>query len=248
MITTTKNILGITRAVIWFAGSDYRLQPNFPSIAYFRQHSLRLQLPSTQVVHAEDFSTLYIDLENSFPALESGMSRTTRYDIRRAKKERVSIELCSQDHESIVTFVKRMACFNQSKKRPTTLSVSYLENTRPHWSLYSAAIGTAWLAHLLLIRDEKRVRQWVAFADPDFSNRALVGYASKAMVWQSIVDAQERKYQVYDFGGICTDEQDPAYGITQYKLSFGGYRVEERNSLVISNPLLRLGYRLKVVR
>jgi lipid II:glycine glycyltransferase (peptidoglycan interpeptide bridge formation enzyme) len=69
-----------------------------------------------------------------------------------------------------------------------------------------------------------------------------VGYASKALIWHSMREAKAKGFSVYDFGGVILNKAHPAFGITQFKSSFGGYPAHEKNSLVIPKALCRALY------
>ncbi len=71
-----------------------------------------------------------------------------------------------------------------------------------------------------------------------------VGLLNRWLHWQAIRHYREAGLRIYDLGGLNFDESSPAYGITQFKLSFGGTVVHEHNYTVLNSLPLRAAYRL----
>ena len=71
-------------------------------------------------------------------------------------------------------------------------------------------------------------------------------YAGNALQWQIIADAIRRGYRTYNMCGGTTNESDSLYGITKFKMSFGGEMREFRRYSAGGNRILRfLAYRLR---
>jgi len=71
-------------------------------------------------------------------------------------------------------------------------------------------------------------------------------YAGNALQWEIIADAIRRGYRVYNMCGGTSDPSDPLYGITKFKLSFGGEMRPFRRYSASGNRILRfLVYRLR---
>ena len=227
--------------VVWFAIGQYDCH-RFPAhITYFRQH--KLSIPSEFAVTSEPFHTLQLDLGKNSDALFSGFTKTIRNEIRRAERESIRISREQQFSPGISGFIARQRQFNQRKHLGAPMSEKQFQQVDGNWRLYSAHLGESWLADLLLLHDENRIRQWIAISNLDYESRAMAGYASKSLVWQSITDAQRDNFSIYDFGGIVPDENDARFGITAYKRAFGGEEVQESNAVVISNAFWRVGYK-----
>jgi len=239
MIRIRSRKLGVAREENWFASGAYRPSSFDAAVTYFRQHTL--QIPSGYLVASEPFHTLTIDLTRERQAILGGMAKNCRYEIERAGRERIAVTRSCAPGEELERFLTAHAGFNAAKGLGAPLSRRQLE---PHaWSLYKAERGE-WLSYLLTTRDERRCRVWVFINNLAVENRALLGFASRRLVWESICDAQDLGLATYDFGGVVLDERDPRYGITRFKRSFGGTPAEECNALVIPNPFLRAAYRV----
>ena len=238
-IKTNYGIFG--HEVIWFAAGIYDRAQYEAQITYFRQH--RLAIPAEYTVQAERFFTLFLDLARAEEQILARFSKTVRNEIGRAEREHVEIARVA-DTASAGPFVERHREFAARKHLGKSISQKQLQSSEQNWRLYTAKLGEVWLADLLLLSDEKRLRQWIAISNLDHASRPLIGYASKSLVWRSIQEARGEGFEIYDFGGIIKEESDPRYGITMYKKAFGGYEVEESNALVIPNQLFRKAYAL----
>ena len=70
----------------------------------------------------------------------------------------------------------------------------------------------------------------------------MVGNANRLLRLRTLELAKDMGYEKYDWGGICTDPNDPRYSISEYKLSFGGKVFENRT---LKSPLYSF---LEIVR
>jgi lipid II:glycine glycyltransferase (peptidoglycan interpeptide bridge formation enzyme) len=241
MINIRKNKFLISRCVTWFASGEYIREKHSALITYFRQHTMKF--PIAYVVQSEPFYTLIIDLLQNREVIHKNIAKNTRYEIERAEREGIVVNRYDELSKEFKHFLEQHAIFNNYKKLGQSLTQDQL--TSHHLTLYKATLpdGT-WLSYLLLTSDEERIRVWVFINNLELASRTLVGYASRRLIWASICDAQDSGLRLYDFGGVVIDERDPLYGVTRFKKSFGGNLVEERNSLVIPNPIIRTAYRM----
>lgn len=247
MLKIRKSAYFLNHETVWFASEDYDPKLYPADVTYFRQH--RLSIPSKFVMSSEPFSTLFLELATG--DLVKGLSTTTRYHLNRGAREGIRLVESQKDSPSIVEFCQRHSIFSRAKslgKAPSphrkALLPRDLQEIKEHWSLYSAFMRDTWLADLLVIHDDDRARLWVIANNLEYKPRSIVGDASKSLVWRSICDAKAKGHAIYDFGGVVLDQNDPRYGVTRFKRSFGGFLVTEENSVVAPNPIVRAGYQL----
>lgn len=229
----------IRREVVWFASGGYSREDYPADITLFRQHDVNL--PTEAVVDDHEFVTMILDLGQPIPVLEESLATTTRYEIRRARREGVTIRKEARDFDA---FLERHRRFNRAKRLGAALDREQIARCRGNVRLYSAWRATDWFADLLLIHDDARIRQWVMVNDFTSTDRAILGYASRLLVWHSIELAKAEGFARYDFGGIVREPSDPRHGITRFKASFGGSELVERDSIVIPSRALRNAFRL----
>lgn len=240
MLVSNRMRFPYSRDVVWFASGEYSTSRFRARVTYLRQHSM--DIPLELIVSDERFYTLFLDLSHDVDDLKSRFTKTFRYDINRSRKEAITHLRQEIGGEGGEAFVERHRAFNLKKGLGRSLTTVDLMRLKGSLRLYSAFKGEEPLADILLISDGFRARQWVVVNNTNHPSRNLVGYASKALVWESIQDAKASNHQIYDFGGIVLDENDPRHGITEYKRSFGGRLVEERNTLVVRNRVDRAVY------
>lgn len=231
----------ISREVAWFADVPYSRAAYPAQVTVLRQH--RIEPPLSFILHDEFFTTLVLDLRCGLSDLEARFSKTTRYEIARAMRQGFMVTTSYGDH--LAAFTERHRRFNAAKHLGPPLRSKDLARLSGHVSLYSVSNGPQWLADLMVIGDERRVRQWVTISDIWTASRAHTGYATRLAVWKSIADAKARGVETYDFGGIVRDREDPRHGITAFKSSFGGTEITERNTIVIHSTLIRRCYELR---
>jgi hypothetical protein len=244
-----KSVYFLNHETVWFASGDYDPKLYPADVTYFRQH--RLSIPRKFVMISEPFSTLFLELSTG--DLVKGLSTTTRYHLNRGAREGIRFVESQKDTSSIAEFCQRHSIFTKGKSLGKSKALlprnkgtlpRDLEPVKEHWSLNSAFIKDIWLADLLVIYSDDRARLWVITNNLDYNPRSIVGDASKSLVWRSICDAKTKGFAIYDFGGVILDENDPRYGVTRFKRSFGGYLVTEENSIVVPNPIFRAGYQI----
>lgn len=232
----TFNFL-IRKETVWFAHGLYSKKEYTAHITYFRQHSL--DIPQEFIVYDEDFHTLVLNLSEDLDALYANISRSNRQDIEHAKKEGVLISCFRDSEKGVKDFVHRHGEFNKAKGLGKAISKNDVIALKGNWSIYNAVLKGEWLVQHIHIYDGERMRAWVNGSNLNISLRKCLGYAGKAMFWQSICDAKNMGLKLFDFGGIVLDKDDPRYGITLYKKYFGGSLLTQRNTLVIPDPFIR---------
>lgn len=239
MIKIRNKHFGLSHDVIWFASGKFDPIYYDALITYFRQHTM--DLPPEYVVYSESINTLLFDLSQDRDVLYKNVAKNSRYEIERALREGIIVTRYENWSDEVALFLERHAAFHKQKHYGEAVKQSQLNGHK--WLLYEAEQAGVWLSYMLLTRDEERIRMWVFINNLEFDKRALIGFASRRLVWQSICDAQDMGLRFYDIGGVVLDEQDSRYGVTKFKKSFGGNLVTEQNSLVITNPLVRAAYR-----
>jgi hypothetical protein len=192
----------LSREIVWFAKGSYENGGYGAAVTLFVQHDLHL-LPKHRVVHGERFHTLFLDLSSPLDVLERSMTGTIRYEIKRAVRDNIRVDELPRNESVIEAFHARQSGFNRGKSIGRPIPVSALASSAD-WTLYSANRDGKWLADLLLISDGRRTRQWAAMSNSEMAG-AMVGYASRALVWRSICDARARIS-----GSLLTCSQQPA--------------------------------------
>jgi hypothetical protein len=242
MIRVTTTRAGLRHDVVWFASGEFDAT-RFPAdVTYLRQHSMTL--PAAAVLRSTPVDTLVLDLRHDEDAIWSAVRKSVRYDIRRATQEGLVISGTTDPTDvAVTTFLERHGAFVARRDLGAAVTRRQLEAYAGHWTLLSATSDGTWLSHLLLLHDETRSRQWVAFSASDqAADRAVVGRASKALVWHSVLLARAAGRRVYDVGGVSADRPE-LEGITAYKRAFGGTPLLEHDALVVPRRSRRLAYR-----
>ncbi|HEX2949596.1 MAG TPA: peptidoglycan bridge formation glycyltransferase FemA/FemB family protein [Armatimonadota bacterium] len=63
------------------------------------------------------------------------------------------------------------------------------------------------------------------------------GSLNSYLHWWEMQYYKERDVHLYDWGGVTTDQQSSAYGVTQFKKKFGGDMIREWNMILLGSML-----------
>ena len=221
MITVIRKKMGLTYRQHWFA----RQARGGWGLTTLRQF-IGDQVPGFPF-HKQTQHTLLIDLTQDDEALQSGMSKNMRAQLRKAEKDGFVWE----QTEDLAGFRELFNNF-AADKGLKALSKGVLEAEKEH--LFVARIlfeGKAVVAHAYLVdREERRARflygATVRLAEGVDAN--LVGRANRLAHYLEMGHFRTIGLKTFDFGGYALDTLDAQkQGINQFKESFGGRIVEE---------------------
>lgn len=142
-------------------------------------------------------------------------SETTRNEIRRAlKTPELSFELPTKKKDAIYELY---AQFEREGGRPVRKK-SYVERS---------ILGGAWLQGRLIagiiVYDSfpyLRINAIISLRNTDKEISKIVGFATRALVFELMRFGRDKNYELVDLGGINTQEEKKK-GITAFKMSFG---------------------------
>lgn len=182
-------------------------------------------------------TTLCIELQNSEKQLRKEMNRTTRYQINKAGKDGLDVELIIQpttkDVAEFTVFFNNFA----KEKGIEKARVDKLEALRLNNQLVISYIrhenGGKMASHLY-IADGKRATMFYSASarfEKDDIKPIEVGRANRYLHWQDILFFKQRKYRLYDFLGLSQKENDlEQQNINKFKKGFGGKEITEYQS------------------
>jgi lipid II:glycine glycyltransferase (peptidoglycan interpeptide bridge formation enzyme) len=73
--------------------------------------------------------------------------------------------------------------------------------------------------------------------------KKLSGYLNRYLHWYAIKKFKSENFKIYDFGGINLDRNSETYGITKFKLSFGGEIIKQYDYILHKIPHLKYFYK-----
>lgn len=174
-------------------------------------------------MHLAAEHTIIIDLKLSEDELLAKMRRQTRYDVRRATKQGISVEK-SNSEELFKEFRKVQA---ETAKRqnfiPPDLKTLLAEREAfgENITIYVARTdeGEA-IAYGLIVKDGQEADYYEAASTP--LNHKMPG--AHALIWQAIKDLKAEGYERFNLWGIAPAGQpNHRYaGVTTFKTGFGG--------------------------
>lgn len=205
----------------------------------------------------EDVKSDYYQIERRTPVFNldqplekifSKFNKTTRNEINRTLNDpRLAFDLDSQQYDD---FHNLYVEFERRKKR---LNYILNKNTLSTKSkLFMACIADKPVAAILCYDDNKILRARIICSrrleTEDSEIKKLSSYATRRLVYEICKYGINNGYKMFDMGEICDDPNDPAYSISQFKLSFGGEIISNFHYYKIINPWLKLLARAKKVK
>jgi len=188
-------------------------------------------------------NTVFVELDRTEDELLKSFSKTTRYNIRYAKRKGVVIKRYNLPED-----ISRIAAFYSLLKETQKRSyfhiqhISYFEQlwkefTRnKHSYLYEAYYQDILLHSLLVLKTNKTAISLYSASSRKHSNVKATYFTR----WKSILDAKEDGCRIYDFFGATSsdDSSHPFYHTTQFKLGFGRKVAEYSGTFeIIVNPI-----------
>jgi len=176
--------------------------------------------------------TLVLDLNQDLGTIFSNMSKTTRYEIRKAQlMNNIRIKIDENQEE----YYQLYRQFQKNKKLHIEPQKSLLQNSK----LFNCYFGKNLICSVLFYDDfpVARARKINSLSQSNILKKKDISYLGRYTIWFAIKYFKRRHYKIFDFGGASLDPTSPLYGITQYKMSFGGNLVSEyhytKNSIIL---------------
>lgn len=169
--------------------------------------------------------TLQIDLGKSQRDLLLDMHHKTRYNIRKAKRDKLVSLRKSKDIKAFCDFWQKCARKQRGMylSQKSVIEKMYLAFGKQS-QLFFAYQRKEILASLMCVETKKAC--YYMFAASSRKGKSL--FAPTLLTWQSIVNAKKKGLKVYDFEGIY-DKRFPIKswkGFSRFKKSFGGKVLE----------------------
>ena len=190
------------------------------------------------------FRTSCIDLTKSLEEIYREMdAKSCRYEIRKAEKEGERVQVSLNERSAQNDFLLLYNNFVRLKGHAHPMSKRRFEEyvkTCDVWVVYYD--GRPFCGHLVA-RDDRIGRTRLLYSATCRLNSQedakMTGPLNRYLHWYEIKFYKEMGIKIYDFGGIG----DGTSSIAKFKLSFGGFRVEEY-SYVFAGNLGRLAYKI----
>lgn len=192
------------------------------------------------------FKAICVDLTEDLGTLRRRMDSTCRRWLRKAENVMRRVELRVNDPTTFGDFAKLYNSFASLNKHSGPISARKLAVFAGVSDLYVAYHdGRAACGHLWL-RDEGAHRVRLIFSASSRleskEDANLSGALNRYLHWMEIERYKEQGFELYDMGGFEA-EGDIDHSLTRFKLSLGGFIVEE-NNYCFGRGLAKLAYRL----
>jgi hypothetical protein len=163
------------------------------------------------------------------------MSRTTRYQISRADRERTGIEVHRNDACAYRDFHTVYNDFVALKKHTGRLPERLFDALKPHADVSVASFRGRPVCGHVSIRDETLKRVALVFSastrlSGEYSSN-FVGRLNRWLHWEEIALYKMEGMHLYDFGGTGTDSPAKA-SIARFKRMFGGKCVQQHDYIM----------------
>ena len=230
-----------------------RLEEDAPALAAFEGRGLRRTDEHLQVSY-----TRIVELPGDDEALLAGFDKDTRYSVRRAEREGVTVEMVGDGDAHAIDDLHALVAETQAR---AGFPLPSLERYRIAWRALAAA-GRA--AILEARRDGELLASGMVVIEGDRSFYLFSGsrreergepkhYASYALQWSMMRLARSRGARHHDLWGVAPPDAGPEHawhGVGLFKKGFGGREVHWAGSwdLVVDPTLYRLRAAASIAR
>jgi len=220
----------------WFHDAP-SVADSFKAVHYIQSHA-RIAVPGFV---RESFLTRLIDLRIGTGLLLRSYPKGTRYEILRAKREGVSVDV----ENDLGNFVKFYNSFAATKDL-SALSLGHIGCYVPYLRVTKAVRDGIVLTMHSYLLDEEGGRARLLHSASVFrtmensKDAALIGHANRLHHHEDMVYFLDHNVRYMDLGGHYNGSDPKLLGINRFKESFGGDVVEESNYLSVPLYLYRL--------
>lgn len=206
-----------------------------------------LENPNIKVSPKNTFTknNILLDLNKTEEELLANMHKKHRYNIRVAEKKGVQVRFArtEKDFNIFMELMKETAERQNFLIHPKSYYKTVWELFAPRQMaeiLIAEYQGKPLAAWMLFINDATLYYPYGGSSD-EYRNL----FASNLIGWEAIKYGKRRDCKTFDMWGACSDltnESDPEWGFTNFKLKFGGEYVEyiESHDLIINKPIYYL--------
>lgn len=189
--------------------------------------------------------SLMIDLMQDEDTIFNGIKKNVKYEINRCYKENVSSfiynsEDLKSNREELLKFEEMYNQMYKEKNMNVKLALSivdkYIESNSFLLTKSVSETGKDLVYHAYVV-DKHDSRLWYScsnFRSDDNEEKKLIARANKYLHWEDIKYFKNNGFKNYDFGGISSFENPN--GIDQFKMAFGGNRIDYYN-ISLTNSL-----------
>lgn len=217
---------------IWFSEGKLKLNLFFPII--YKQY-LGKQEPGFYFFK-EEFSTLILNLEDDLDKIQNGFSKETKYEIRRAEKEKISFQI-ENDKEKFLENYNRAANILNITKLTFERVNSFGENLIITKAVYNEK--NIIYHGYLKFKNRVRLLYSVRNLDKNIENK-IYGFANRYLHFKDIEFFKNQNIKYYDFGGVSKSKDLKLQNIDKFKMSFGGYEEYQNSYFNLTMKILYL--------
>ena len=191
------------------------------------------------LIHREIVRSWCIDLTKDIENVYREMNpKTTRYRIRKAEKMRDNLHVCMNDTSAHKDFFNLYNNFVRTKRHTYMLSEKRFKEYLKFSDVFVIYFKERPICGHLRLRDDSAKRASGVFAVSTRLNTPedakLSGILNRYLIWHELQTYKDKGVELYDFGGC------PKTGsIAQYKMSFGGFPVEEHCYVLAGSSSLK---------
>lgn len=240
-----KKLKLIPISVIWFNLEQDLKSTKFKGLYIFRQSVKLADIKNFNCIQQYSSTTSIIDLNQSEDDLWKSLdAKSCRYEIRKIKKliesgEKIEIKN-NIDIEGFIDIANRYIKERGYTKALTRWQIEMYLNENKGELLNMYYNGHLIGGNFYLKDFPSRTRLLYSFNDrlSDSSVAKLSGALMRYLHWHAMVEKYKKEgFNLYDMGGVGT-KTEATRRIAEFKLSFGGYKLEEQNYVFVSNYLI----------
>ena len=201
-------------------------------------------------MHLHAQLTSQLDITKPEEQLLKNMRKTTRYEIKKAEKEKIKI-ITSADSKDIKKFYN-LQVETSLRQKFTPFSYEYLYEQFKIFAqnnlafLYSAYLGKELLAQAFIIFYGQEAVYHYGASTSEGRNHP----GAYLIQWEAIREAKKRGIKKYNLWGVASNPKHRFYGLSIFKRGFGGEDVDylQAQDLVINYPRYLINLAIEKLR
>jgi hypothetical protein len=129
-------------------------------------------------------------------------------------------------YDSLREFQQLYNKYTLRKGAPRFLSLSTLSSLLPHMTFAVGKYDDIIAEIMILVHDDQTVRRHKVTRNEGHPRYKDCYHLGSVLEWEVLMHFKRLGYHLFDFGGAITeDPSSRMYGISRYKMSFGGEKV-----------------------
>jgi hypothetical protein len=213
----------------WFKAKQIFFGNHIPHIGNYHFISCKnyyLDLIAHHPFKHDKCNTILINLKKDNDLIFEEIHKKRRNIIRQGLKIGYDIKFQKPSYDSLKKFQLLYNQYTIRKGAPLFSSLSTLSSLLPHMTFVVGKYDDIIAEIMILVHDDQTVRCHKVTRNEGHPRYKDCYHLGSVLQWEVLMHFKRLGYHFFDFGGAITkNPSSPMFGISKYKMSFGGEQV-----------------------